>query len=305
MSMCRVLYCSKKLFAKTSMFLWQNSVSFCPASLCIIRSNLPVIPGISWLSTFAFQLPMMKRTSFLMLVLESLVDLQELFSFFDINGLDIDLDYCDVEWVDLEMNQGHSIVFEIAPKYCTSKSFIDNEGSSTSSKVFLPTALDIMVFWIKFSHSYPFCSTDSWDVDVHSCRILLDHIPFSLIHGLDIPGLHVILFFTASDFIVNKRYIHSWVSFALWFSFPNSILDTYRTWGFIFWCYIFLHFHVAHAVLEAKILKWFATLFSSRASSVRALHHDSSILGGPHSIAHSFTEVHKAVIHAIIFVSFL
>ena len=81
-----------------------------------------------------------------MLVLENLVDLQELFSFFDINGLDTDLDYCDVEWVDLEMNQGHSVVFEIAPKYCTSKSFTDNEGSSASSKVFLPTALGIMVF---------------------------------------------------------------------------------------------------------------------------------------------------------------
>ena len=90
---------------------------------------------------------MMKRTSFLMLVLEILVDLQELFnfSFFDISGLDIDLDYCDVEWVALEMNQGHSIVFETAPKYCISESFIDNEGSSTS-KVFFPTTLDIMVF---------------------------------------------------------------------------------------------------------------------------------------------------------------
>ena len=254
MSMCRVLYCSKRLFAKDSMFLWQNSVSLCPASFCIIRSNLPVTPGISWLSTFAFQLPMMKRTSFLMLVLESLVYLQELFSFFDINGLDIDLDYCDVEWVDLELNQGHCIVFEIAPKYCILESFIDNEGSSTSSKVFLPTALDIMVFWIKLSHSHPFWSTDSWDVDVHSCHILLDHIPFSLIHRLDIPGPHVILFFTASDFIFNTRYIHSWVSLPLWFSFPNSILDTYWTWGFIFWCYIFLRFHVAHVVLEARIL---------------------------------------------------
>ena len=169
MSMCRDLYCWKRLFAMTSMFFWKNSVSFCPASFCITRPNFSVTPGISWLSTFAFLLPMMKRTSCLMLVLEILVDLQELFnfSFFDISGLDIDLDYCDVEWVALEMNQGHSIVFETAPKYCISESFIDNEGSSTS-KVFFPTTLDIMVFWIKLSHSHPFWSTDSWDIDVHS-----------------------------------------------------------------------------------------------------------------------------------------
>ena len=42
--------------------LWQNSISLCPASLHIPRSNLPVTPGISWLPTFAFQSPIMKRT---------------------------------------------------------------------------------------------------------------------------------------------------------------------------------------------------------------------------------------------------
>ena len=39
--------------------------SLCPASFRIPRPNLPVIPGISWLPTFAFQSPVMKRTSFL------------------------------------------------------------------------------------------------------------------------------------------------------------------------------------------------------------------------------------------------
>ena len=45
--------------------LWQNSVSLCPASFCTPRPNLPVTPVISWLPTFAFQSPIMKRTSFL------------------------------------------------------------------------------------------------------------------------------------------------------------------------------------------------------------------------------------------------
>ena len=47
-----------------SVFSWQNSVSLCPASFCSPRPNLPVIPGISWLFTFAFQFPMMKSISF-------------------------------------------------------------------------------------------------------------------------------------------------------------------------------------------------------------------------------------------------
>ena len=56
----------------------------------------------------------------------------------------------------LEMNRDHSFVFEIAPKYCVSDSFIDYEGYSISSKGFLPTVVDIMVIWIKFAHSSPF-----------------------------------------------------------------------------------------------------------------------------------------------------
>ena len=48
----------------TSAFSWQNSVNLCPASFCTPKPNLPVTPGISWLPTFAFQSPMMERTSF-------------------------------------------------------------------------------------------------------------------------------------------------------------------------------------------------------------------------------------------------
>ena len=40
------------------------------------------------------------------------------FSFFDISGWDIDLDYYDVEWFALEMNQDVSDIFETAPKNC-------------------------------------------------------------------------------------------------------------------------------------------------------------------------------------------
>ena len=60
------------------------------------------------------------------------------FRFFDISGWGIDLDYCDIEWkqteIILETNRDHSVVFEIAPKYCISDAFVDYEGYSISSK---------------------------------------------------------------------------------------------------------------------------------------------------------------------------
>ena len=60
-----------------------------------------------------------------MLVLEGLVGLHRTdqlqlkinFSFFSISGWGIDLDYCNVECFALEVNQDHSVVFEITPKY--------------------------------------------------------------------------------------------------------------------------------------------------------------------------------------------
>ena len=65
-SMCRVISC----VVGRRCLLWPvrslgKTVSLCPASFCTPRPNLPIIPGMSWLPTFAFQSPMMKRTSFL------------------------------------------------------------------------------------------------------------------------------------------------------------------------------------------------------------------------------------------------
>ena len=80
-----------------------------------------------------------------MLVLEGLIGLIELFSFFSITAWGIDLDYCDIEWFALETNRDHSVIFEIAPKYCILDSFVDYEGYYISSKGFLATVVDIMV----------------------------------------------------------------------------------------------------------------------------------------------------------------
>ena len=78
------------------------------------------------------------------------------FSYFGIGGRGVDLDYCDFEWLVLEINQDHSVIFEDAPKYCILDSFAGYEGYCIYSLGFLPTVVDIMVIWIKLVHSHPF-----------------------------------------------------------------------------------------------------------------------------------------------------
>ena len=74
-----------------------------------------------------------------MLVLECLVGLHRTVQF------QLFQHYCDIEWFALETNRGHSVIFEIASKYCVSDSFVGHDGYSISSKGFLPTVVDIMV----------------------------------------------------------------------------------------------------------------------------------------------------------------
>ena len=100
-----------------------------------------------------------KGLLFLVLVLEGLhrifIELFN-FSFFSITCWGIDLDYCDIEWFALETNRDHSVFFEIASKYCISDSFVDYNGYSICSKGFLTTVVDVLVIWVKFTHSSPF-----------------------------------------------------------------------------------------------------------------------------------------------------
>ena len=48
----------------------------------------------------------------------------------------------DLPW---KRTEDHSVVFEIASKYCISDSFVDYDGYSISSKGFLLTVVDIMI----------------------------------------------------------------------------------------------------------------------------------------------------------------
>ena len=82
-----------------------------------------------------------------MLVLKGLVGLHRTvqLQLFSITGWGINLDYRDIEWFALETNRDHSVVFEIASKYCILDSSVDHDGYSISSEGFLSTVVDVMV----------------------------------------------------------------------------------------------------------------------------------------------------------------
>ena len=155
-----------------------------------------------------------------------------------------------------------------------------------------PTVVDIMVIWIKFTHSVPILGHSFLNVNVHSKHLLFAHFQFTLIHGPSIPDSYTILFFAALDFTSIISHIHNWVLFSLWLSlfilpgaisplFSSSIFGTYQPGKFIFQCPIFLPFHTVHGVLKARMLKRFAIPFSSGPHFVIIFHHDPSVLGGP------------------------
>ena len=81
------------------------------------------------------------------LVLEGVVGLHRAvqINFFSVSGWGIDLDYCNIEYFALEMNRDHSVIFEIASKYCILDSFADHDSYSISSKGFLPMVVNLMI----------------------------------------------------------------------------------------------------------------------------------------------------------------
>ena len=144
-------------------------------------------------------------------------------------------------------------------------------------------------------------------MSMFTLHLLFDHFQFALIHAPNIPGSYAILFFTSSDFTSITSHIHNWVLFLLWICLfilsgvispliSSSILGTYWPEEFIFQFPIFLLFPTVHRVLKARILKWFAIPFCSGPHSVRPLHNDPPILGGPTRAWLGFTELEKAVV---------
>ena len=68
-----------------------------------------------------------------MLVLKGLVCLHITVQLLQRYWLGHRLDFRDIEWFALEMNRDHSVIFEIASKYCILNSFVDHDGYSIFS----------------------------------------------------------------------------------------------------------------------------------------------------------------------------
>ena len=99
-------------------------------------------------SYFCILVPQNEKGIFFgVLVLKGLVDLHRTvqLQLLQHTGCSIGLDYYDIEWFALETSRDHSVIFEIASKYCISDSSVDHDGYSISSKGFLPTVVNIMV----------------------------------------------------------------------------------------------------------------------------------------------------------------
>ena len=126
-----------------------------PCFILCPKAKLTCYSGYFLTCQFCILILMIKRTSFLVLVLEGLVGLHRLILLLHHQWLGhrLELLWC---WFALETSWDHSVVFYIAPKYCISDSSVDYEGYSISSKGLLRTVIDISVIWIKFAHSCPF-----------------------------------------------------------------------------------------------------------------------------------------------------
>ena len=120
---------------------------------------------------------------------------------------------------------------------------------------------------------------------------MFDHLKFALIHGPDSRFLCNIALYSIRPCFCHQSHPQLGIVFALapslhsfWSYFSlisSSIFGTYSPGEFLFQYPIILPFCTVHGVLKARILKWFAIPFSSGPHSVRPLHHDPYVLGGP------------------------
>ena len=137
-----------------------------------------------------------------------------------------------------------------------------------------------------------------------------------MIHGPNLLGSCAILFYIASDFTSNTSHIHNWVLFLLWFClfvlsgvifplFSSSILGIYWPGEFIFQGLIFFLFILFLG--SSRQEHWSGLPFPSPVDHVllelSTMTRPSWL--APHSMAHSFIELVKAVIHVIRLVNLL
>ena len=145
--------------------------------------------------------------------------------------------------------------------------------------------------------------------------ISFDHFQFALIHGPDIPGSYAILLFTASDLASITSHIHSWVVVLLWL--PSFFLELFLHWSpGAYWAPTDLRsssFSVLSFCLFILFMGFSRQEYWSDLPFPSPVDHILSELStmtcpswvALHSMAHSFIELDKAVVHVIRLVSYL
>ena len=204
------------------------------------------------------------------------------------------------------MNRDHSVIFEDAPKYCISDSFVDYEGYTISSNGFLPTVVDRgsselnlpipihFISWISKMSVFILaisCLTTSnfpWFVDLtFYSRFLCNTVLCSAgiyFHQQTHQQLSILPLWPSC-------FIHSGAIGNFPLLLPGSVLDTFRPRGTQLWCPIFLAFCTVHEVLMASILGGlpFPPLVDHVLSEFSAMTHPSWV--ALHSMARSIIEL--------------
>ena len=141
-----------------------------------------------------------------------------------------------------------------------------------------------------------------------SCHL---DIQFTLIHGPNIPGSYTALLFTASDFTFTTRHIHNWVLFPLWPShcipsgaisncpplFPSSILDTFDLGSSSSSVISFCLFILLMRFLQQEYRKGLPCPPPGDHILLELFTMTRLYWVAPHSMSHSFTELHKPLHH--------
>ena len=124
----------------------------------VLQGQTCLLLQVSWFPTFAFQSPMMKRTSFLVLDLEGLIGLYRIVQLQLLrhygSGHRLGLPWC---WMICLGDEQRSLCcLWDCNQLLHFRLFCWVWWLSISSKGFLPTVVAIMVIWVKFTHSSPF-----------------------------------------------------------------------------------------------------------------------------------------------------
>ena len=191
----------------------------------------------------------------------------------------------------------------------------DYDGYSISSKGFLPTVVDIMVIWVKFTHSISILA--HWFLKCQ-CSLLASPVwplPIYLDSHTNHSRFLPILFFIASDSTSIPSHIHNWVLFCFG-AIPSFFLELFLHWSPVaYWAPTNLgssSFSVLSFCLFILFMGfsrqeyWSGLPFPSPVDHVLSelftMTHPSWV--ALHNLAHSFIELDKAVIQVISLVPF-